>query len=159
MQWSKLRSHLLEFVAPGVRKRVDFHLINYRKLSELANEFLVTIDGVRVFSASTSRHTIAQYVETRTTGLLAYGDGPDPKKVEDTLTQRETHAPVDITSSIRTYFDLDPHIALTSTDPILRALAMIDGRIGKRTLKSIELPEDEHSLVKILYALRMESSE
>jgi hypothetical protein len=34
---------------------------------------------------------------------------------------------------------------------------MIDRRIGRRTLKSIKLRENEHSLVKIFYALRMES--
>ncbi len=69
----------------------------------------------------------------------------------------EIHDPSGITSSIRTYFDLDPQIALTSADPILKALAMIDRRIGRRTLKSIKLNENEHSLVKTFYALRMES--
>jgi hypothetical protein len=154
-----LRARFLDFVAPSVRKRVDFHLITYRKLSELANEFIVTIDGEKIFSASTTRHNIAQYFETRKTGLLACGDGPDPKKVDDALTVREVHDPSAITSSIRTYFDIDPHFALTSSDPILKALAMIDRRIGRRTLKSIELPEDEHSLVKAFYRLRMGSLE
>jgi hypothetical protein len=154
MQWSKLRSRLLELTAPSLRKRVDFHLINYRKLSELANEFIVSIDGRKVFSASYSRYNIAQHIKTRTTGLMAHGDGPGPWKVEKALTRKEVHNPCDITSTIRTYLDIDPHIALTSSDPILRSLAMIDKRIGKRTLKSIELPEDEHSLVKTLYTLR-----
>jgi len=156
MQWSKLRSHLNEIVAPSVRKRVDFHLINYRKFSERANEFIVTIDGEKVFAASTSRHNIASYIKTRTTGLVAHGDGPEPNEVEKSLMQREVHAPQDITSSIRTYFDLDPRVALTSSDPILKALAMIDKRVGKRTLKTIELADDEHSLVRTLYSLRME---
>ena len=155
MQWSKLRSHLHEFVAPSVQKRIDFHLIRYRKLGDATNEFIVTIDWERVFSASYSRHNIATYIKTRTTGLLACGDGPEPYEVEKSLTKREIHAPQDITSSIRTYFDLDPRIALGSSDPILKALAMIDKRIGKRTLKAIELADGEHSLVKSLYALRM----
>jgi hypothetical protein len=155
MQWSKLRSHLRGFVAPEVRKRVDFHLINYRKLSELANEFIVTIDGQKVFAASTTRHNIATYVKERTTRLVSHGDGPEPNEFEKSLMRREIHAPQDITSSIRTYFDLEPRIALSSSDPILKALAMIDKRIGKRTLKAIELADDEHSLVKSLYALRM----
>jgi hypothetical protein len=43
-----------------------------------------------------------------------------------------------------------------SSDPILRSLAMIDKRIGKRTLKTIELPDKEHPLVKTLYTLRMD---
>jgi hypothetical protein len=155
MQWSKLRSHLHEFVAPSVRKRIDFHLINYRKLSELANEFIVTIDGERVFAASTTRHNIETYVKERTSRLASYGDGPEPNEFEKSLMRREIHAPQDITSSIRTYFDLDPHIALTSSDPILRAFAMIDKRIGRRTLKEIKLAEDDHSLVRVLYSLRM----
>ncbi len=142
MQWSKLRSRLLELTAPCLRKRIDFHLINYRKLSELANEFIVSIDGKKVFSASYSSYNIAGYVETRKTGRVAYGDG--------------SHNPFDITSSIRTYLDLDPRVALHSSDPILRSLAMIDKRIGKRTLKAIKLPSDEHSLVKALYMLRMD---
>jgi hypothetical protein len=156
MVWSKLRSHLKEFTAQRVRKRIDFHLTNYLKLGESANEFIVTIDRQKVFSASTSRHSIATYIKTRRTGLIATGDGPEPYEVEKNLTEREVHAPQDITSSIRTYFDLDPKLALTSSDPIIRALAMIDKRIGKRTLKAIEIADDEHSLVRTLYSLRME---
>src|SRR5580698_9227587 len=136
MQWSRLRSHLHEFVAPSVRKRFDFHLINYRELSELANEFIVTIDGERVFAASTTRHNIATYVKERTTRPASHGDGPEPNEFEKNLMRREIHAPKDITSSLRTYFDLDSRIALSSSDPILKAFAMIDKRIGKRTLKA-----------------------
>jgi hypothetical protein len=157
MQWSKLRSHLRSFVAPELRKRFDFHLINYRKLSELANEFLITVDGQKVFSASTTRHNIEQYQLSRWTGLITYGTGEDARKAEDIFTKREIHAPPDITSSIRTFFDLDPRISLSSSDPILRALAIIDRRVGRRTLKDLELAKDEHSLVKTLYTLRMES--
>lgn len=157
MQWSKLRAHLLGFVDPVLRKRVDFHLIKYRKLSELANEFLVTVDGEKVFSATTTRYAHAQYGVTRRTGMLAYGDGPEPKKVDDLISKREIHNPSDITSSIRTYFDLDPRVALASSDPILKALAIIDRRIGRRTLAKMELADDEHSLVKSLYILRTKS--
>jgi hypothetical protein len=157
MQWSKMRSQLRSFTAPELHKRIDFHLINYRKLSELANEFIVTIDGRKVFAASTSRHNIATHVLTRTTGMLAYGDGPEPKTVDDLLAESEIHAPTNITSSVRTYFDLHPHVALTSSDPILRALAIIDRRIGRRTLAEMKVPDEEHSLVKSLYAVRMAS--
>jgi hypothetical protein len=106
---------------------------------------------------SYSHHNIANYVVSRRTGLSAYGDGSDAKKVDDILTKHEIHDPSAITSSIRTYFDLDPQVALSSSDPILKALAIVDRRIGRRTLKSLEIADDEHSLVKTLYALRLES--
>jgi hypothetical protein len=157
MQWSSLRSKLREFVAPSVRKRIDFHLTTYRKLSELANEFWVTVDGERVFSTSATRRNIESYILTRTTGLYGDVDGPEMRIVDDSLIAREIHNPFDVTSSIRTYLEIDPRLSLTSTDPIMRALAMVDRRIGKRTLKNIELEDDEHSLVRIFYALRSES--
>jgi hypothetical protein len=157
VQWSRLRSQLRELVAPSVRRRIDFHLTHYRKLGDMTHEFLITVDKKKVFSTSYSKVNIETYVVTRTTGLVAYGDGREPWEVEKLLTQREVHPPADITSSIRTYLDLPPQVSLHSSDPVLRALAMIDRRLGERTLKQIKVNEEEHSLVKALYKLRMES--
>jgi hypothetical protein len=156
MQWSKLRSHLRSLVTPDLRKRIDFHLLNYRKLSEYANEFVITVDGQKLFSSSYSQHNIASYQTERRTGLSQWGDGLDACRLEDILTKSEIHDPAAITSSIRTYFDIDPHLALSSTDPFLRALAIVDRRVGRRTLDAMEIPETEHSLVKLLFKLRME---
>ena len=158
MQWSKLKSRLMNLVDPGIRKRIDFHLTTYPKLSELASEFWVTVDGKRIFGASATRYNIEMYVTTRWTGMLAHGDGPDPRTVDEALIERNVLNPPDVTSSIRTYLDLDPKLALHSGDPVLKSLAMIDRRIGRRTLKAIELADDEHALVKALYLLRMEST-
>jgi len=157
MQWSKLKSRLIDFVAPELRKRVDFHLIKYRKLGDSTNEFLVVIDGVTAFSSSYSQHNIASHIVTRKTGMLAYGDGSSPHVIEKFLNEREIHAPQNITSSIRTYLDLDPHVSLNSSDPILRAFALLDKRIGKRTLTALKISENEHSLIRMFYGLRLES--
>jgi hypothetical protein len=45
--------------------------------------------------------------------------------------------------------------ALRSPNPFLRSLAIIDRRIGRRTLESLKIGEHEHSLVKEFYRLRM----
>jgi hypothetical protein len=37
---------------------------------------------------------------------------------------------------------------------IIRALSMIDRRLGKRRLITLSLSEDEHSLVKTLFLIR-----
>lgn len=157
MQWSKLRIRMLDFVAPAVRKRVDFHLTYYRGFGSTGQEFWITVDQQKVFSASYGKANIAGYVISRRTGLREYGDGPEQKRLDDILTRRAIHHPTDVTSSIRTYFDLDPQVALTSTDRILKSLAMIDRRVGKRTLDTICLSNDEHPLVKAFYKLRIES--
>jgi len=157
MQWSKLKSRLMALVDPGVGKRIDFHLMTYRKLSELASEFIVTVDGHKVFGASATHYNRETYVTTRWTGLVASGDGHEPRIVEQSLIGRNVLNPADITSSIRTYLDLDPKIALCSSDPVLKALAVIDRRTGRRTLNALEMADDEHALVRALYLLRMES--
>ena len=157
MQWSKIRSGLLGLVASRVQPRVDFHLTNYRKHSGHAHEVWITVDKKRIFSASYCNNLIEECVVAGQTGLSVWGDGPDGKKATDILTEREVHDAGDVVSSFRTYLDLDPLIALTSTDPILKGLAMLDRRIGKRTLKALEIADDEHSLVRALYWLRMEN--
>ena len=157
MQWSKLRIRMLDFVAPAVRKRIDFHLTYYRGFGSTGQEFWITIDQQKVFSASYGKANIAAAVLSRRTGLSEYGDGPDQNKLDDILTRRAIHQPTNVTSSIRTYFDIDPQVAITSSDPILRSLAIIDRRVGKRTLDTVCLSKDEHPLVKAFYKLRIES--
>jgi hypothetical protein len=80
--------------------------------------------------------------------------GMEPQQALDVLACREIHDYREVGDSLRAYPDLDPHEALTSQDPILRAFAIIDRRVGKRTLKKLMISEDEHSLVRVLYSLR-----
>jgi hypothetical protein len=148
---------LLELVAPSLRKRIDFHLTYYRGFGTSGQEFWITLDRQVVFSASYGKANIARYVVSRRTRLNQFGDGQEPKQVEDALTRRAIHDPRDVTSSIRTYFDLDPQVSLTSSDPVLRGLAVIDRRIGTRTLQHINLSDDEHPLVRLLYDLRIKT--
>ena len=136
---------------------MDFHLTNYRKHSGHAHELWITVDQKRVFSASYCENMIEEAVLARRTGLQADGGTLDTKKVTDILNKREIHGASDVVFSLRTYLDLDAQVALTSTDPILRSLAMLDKRIGKRTLTALEVGDAEHSLIRTLYALRMDS--
>lgn len=66
----------------------------------------------------------------------------------------EIYSPHDVWASLESYLDLQPQVALQLTDPILKAMAMVDRRIGVRTLKQLNLGDDEHSLVRLLYFLR-----
>ena len=100
---------------------------------------------------------IEECVVSHETALPLWGEGLDAKRTLDILTKREIHDAGDVVSTFRTYLDLDPQIALTSSAPVLKALAVLDRRIGKRTLTALEIRKDEHSLVRILYSLRMQA--
>ena len=47
--------------------------------------------------------------------------------------------------------------SLKSEDPITRALAMIDARVGKRRLRQLASRSDEHPLVRLFLGLRCEA--
>jgi len=154
VQWSKIRSRLRDLLAADIARRVDYQLTSYRVHVEDAHEVWITIDKNRIFSASCRSHMKAM---SELWYQNQFAVGPDGLTPEDILKKREIHDACDAVSSFRAYLDLDPHVALTSADPILRGLAMLDRRIGWRTLKAIEVSENEHSLIRTLYSLRMDS--
>ena len=59
--------------------------------------------------------------------------------------------------AMRAYLDMPVHLALKSTNPFVRSLAIIDRRVGRRTLDRLEIGSDEHSLVREFYRLRMQA--
>jgi hypothetical protein len=158
MQWSRIRTRLLSLLTPQLSGRVDFHLTSYRP-SGHNHEVWITVDKKRVFTASYCRNQIEENVLQWETGLRIWAEGEEGKKALDVLTANEIHDAGDVVSTFRTYLDLDPKVALTSTDPILKALAIGDRRIGVRSLQRLKLKEDEHSLVRIFHKLRLNGIE
>ena len=55
------------------------------------------------------------------------------------------------------YLDLPIREALRSSDPLVRAFAIVDRRVGRRILEKLEISDSEHTLVKAFYALRVAS--
>ena len=105
------------------------------------------VDDSKGFSANYSEYDMEEGVLWRKYRI----DGQEAREI---LAHREIHDYQDVGDSLRAYLDLDPHEALASQDPILKALAIIDQRIGKRTLRKLTIRGNEHSLVRVFYCLR-----
>jgi hypothetical protein len=58
---------------------------------------------------------------------------------------------------LEAYLSLPIDDALTSPSPLVRALAVIDRRVGKRRLRTLQVGPLEHALVRQLYLLRCEA--
>jgi hypothetical protein len=155
MQWSKIRARLRACVCPELRKRVDFHLTNYREYGSNGHEVWITLDGEKIFSASYCDYMISENVLQRDKGLRTSAEGIEGKVAHDVLTRAETHDASITVYTFREYLDSDPQDALVSTDPVLKSLAIIDRRIGHRTLAKLKVGRGEHSLVRKLYASRL----
>jgi hypothetical protein len=60
-------------------------------------------------------------------------------------------------ADLKAYLRLSIDDALKSDTPLVRALAVIDRRAGKRRLRSLEVGPLEHPLVRELFRLRCEA--
>ncbi len=60
-------------------------------------------------------------------------------------------------ADLKAYLRISIDDALKTDTPLVRALAVIDRRLGKRRLRSLDVGSDEHPLVRELYRLRCEA--
>jgi hypothetical protein len=125
-------------------------LTSYRKSHDGADKVWITIDGRLVFSC---KHYQREFAEAD-----AYVAGISPEKVTDFLTASEIHGPGEFGSSIRACLDMPITDALKSSDPLIRAFALVDRRVGKRTFESLETSEADHTLVRAFYDLRRDAA-
>ena len=147
MQWSKLKSRVKDFISPELKDRIDFHLTSYRKSHDGADKVWITIDGERVFSCK-------YYSYEKGEARLVWGDGLNLKEAKAVLNQNEIHPPVEFGEAVRAYLDMPVNEALQSSNPFIKAFALIDRRTGKRTIQKLEISDSEHTLVKSFYRLR-----
>lgn len=66
----------------------------------------------------------------------------------------EIHSPNDFGNAMRAFLEIPISDALKSGNPLIKAFAIIDRRVGRRTLENLEINDSEHSLVKAFYELR-----
>jgi hypothetical protein len=69
----------------------------------------------------------------------------------------QIHSPGDFGNAMRLYLTIPATVALSSDDPLIKAFAIVDRRIGKRSFAKLDLSDCEHVLVKAFYKLRRDS--
>jgi hypothetical protein len=147
MQWSKLKSRVKDRICPELRDRVDFHLTSYRRAHDDADKVWITIDGESILHMKYYTRLRAVY-EGISCGL-------DWGAIEPLLSELEIFEPKDFGKAMRSYLDLPISDALASTNSLIKAFAIIDRRVGKRTLAKLEISEADSRLVRTFYSLRL----
>ncbi len=150
MQWSKLKTRVKDFICPELKDRIDFYVTSYRESHDGADKVWVTVDGEKIFSCKYYPHEWAE--------SDAYSTGLRGEEIESLLMKEEIHSPRDFGDAMRVYLDLPIDEALESSDPLVKAFAIVDRRVGKRRLAKLAISESEHSLVKRFYELRYASA-
>lgn len=146
MQWSRLKTAVKDFICPELKDRIDFYLTSYREAHDGADRVWITVDGEKIFSCEHYRHERAE--------ADAYHAGRSEGQVKALLTKNEIHSPKNFGDAMRVYLDSPIQESLESPDPLVKAFAIVDRRVGRRSLAKLEISASEHSLVKRFYELR-----
>lgn len=135
MSWSKLRSQVESFFADSVKGRVKLHSTSYRKAVRYdAGRAWITVDGEEITNMASSYF-----------GLGGQDD-------DHTLRFSQSR----LGEGMHDYLRLPIDAILSSEDSVVRALGMLDRRVGKRRLSKLDV-RDAPPLVKYLYLLRCEA--
>jgi len=129
MQWSKLKSRVKRLIEPALARRIDFHVTSYRESHDECERGWITFDGNIVFETSWYQHQ----------------QGSNELR------------PQDLGAALRTYPDLSIDEALNHSDPIIRAFAIVDRRLGRRRIADISTESRKHPLIDLFYHLRTEN--
>lgn len=158
MQWSKLKTRVKGFICPELKDSIDFHVTRYRKAHSWISESWITVNGEKIFdcgSRTYAREAAYEWLSSKES--ISDLEGLD-LNMQEILKRREIHEPQHMGEAMRAYLDLSINEALKSDNPFIKALAIVDRRVGKRTIEKLEIDNAEHSLVKAFYELRCASA-
>ncbi len=168
MRWSQLKHRAEGLLAESLKGRVAYYSTRYRKDHDREGRGWITVDGIQVFDMSTLRAWAEQHAMTRQTlgvherwkwehwpyrGHSGYWDhwyntAEAERLAQGVLTRW------DFNQALFDYLNLSLEDALAASNIVIRALAMLDRRLGRRRFEKIQISGDEHPLVRGLYELR-----
>ena len=160
MPWSRLKSLVESRQAPSLGDRVALHQARYRHAQKEVGRIWIAVDGKEVAAFATHmgwakvRPLADSLMDARdawgTTAAYAEATADAESQLRAAGEFSDTKALVDLEG----YLSQTVEDALASPSPLVRALAMLDARLGKRRLRALELPPTEHPLVRCMYTLR-----
>lgn len=167
MRWSKVRKRAESFICEPLKGRVKLHITGYTEAHDEVGRGWVTVDGEQILNAAAltymvKRYEIAHEVQV-INNTLEYWN-PDQRhgyleskdQADKILHQQGIFSEGDYYWAIKDYPMLSIADALNSENAIIRGIAMIDRRLGKRKLRKISHRVDEIPFVLKLFQLRCE---
>jgi hypothetical protein len=159
MQWSKLRTALAERVAPSLGTRLALHQARYRRTREEVGRVWITLDGQELIAFDTSSYVAkrAQIAHDMRSGVGPFALSAESNLAEyhaadraavDALRQSGEYDDYSALRDLEAFLSLSIDEALASPSPLLRGLAVVDRRVGKRRLRALLALRDEHPFVR-----------
>ncbi len=167
MRWSQLKKRVELLFASSVSGRVGLHTTRYHKAPDQMGRAWITLDGREVINMCSFVAESAVWREaTRLRAASGCTDYRNPDhwggyhrayaEAGVILRDNAVFSRPDFHSSLFAYLNVPFEGILTSADPIIRAMGMLDRRLGLRRLATMDVLH-EHPLVRTLYQFRSEA--
>jgi hypothetical protein len=160
MQWSKLRSAIEARFAPALRGRVRLHQARYRHSNEEVGRVWLAVDGEEraAFATGARWRGVREAADRLMDERAAWGRPAAYEQAVADAAEAARQAGVrggdDALNELEAYLSLPVDAALAAPSPLIRALAVLDARVGKRRLRELAGGPAEHPLVAELLRLR-----
>lgn len=144
MQWSRLKKMIESRFCDALAGRIQIHTTRYTKDEEIGR-FWIAFDGQTIFSAhdapgAGSLGWLVKESSEAATPSCVYWNRINGRYACE--------------YSLKVYLNSSIEEAIETSDPIMRALALLDKRVGKRRLISFVPTEEDAPIVKHFYMLR-----
>lgn len=153
--WSALNGQLTERLCPELRSRVTYFLTRYHTVHNAYGRAAIRLDGRELVCFSWP----AIYRQDRDLHRLWEETGRwdrDDPALRASWNEDGVYCEMDFLDAATAFLDLPIEAALVSGDYIVRILAVLDRRVGRRTLQKIqEQGEDLPLWVRQFYDLRL----
>lgn len=146
MIWSKLKKKFQETLSDSLRKRLAFHTTKYSKRCTCCGRLWIEFDHHLIFDTNcVNFHNAANE--------LMHLDNLERDEARIKLNNQDIFSQYDFYKAMENYLNYSIDEAINSKQPAIRALAMLDRRLGKRRLIKMDMTT-ETNLVKRLFQLR-----
>lgn len=141
MHWSKIKKKVERCLCETLKERVELFTTWYKDGGSPGRaRGVILVDKREVFTANTDLWiTLSQ------------------EKSREDLRKLGIFEESEFRNSLKEYLHLSIDDALESDNIIIRGLALVDRRVGKRKLPKINILEGEHEFIKFMYNLRCQA--
>jgi hypothetical protein len=169
MKWSKLKKLAEALLADSLSGRIQYHITQYgRGDSYIMARAWITLDGQEIANFSSvewlmqssavagqirAENHCQDYSDTNQQAgyYAAYGQANTELARQSVFSKNQFYW------GLIEYVQMSIDSALTSTDPIIQAIAMFDRRFGIRRLETFELPADAPELISQCLQIRCQA--
>lgn len=156
MQWTKRKKKVETFFSDSVFGRVELRSTHYRGNPDEIGRGYITFDKHEIWSMCTLSFYSIEYERT---SEIIDRDSISPYEAQkiayDELASEGKFNQYKFYDSLDEYCNNSIDVSLASDNLLIRSLAMLDARLGKRRLKSLNILEESHKVIEF-YKIRCE---